>query len=63
MAKVYGQVLGGSVKEVEVKTVGDVKAILDAKTHTATVNGNPQPDSYELKDYEVVNLAPAVKGA
>ena len=63
MAKVTAQVLGGDPKVLEgMGTVGDVKAKLQATNHTATVNGEPVEDSYELDDYEFVSLAPAVKG-
>lgn len=63
MAKVQTQVIGGQIKQLEVGTVGDVKAQLSATGYTATVNGQPVQDSYVLKDYEFVSLAPAVKGA
>ena len=63
MAKVTGQVLGGDPKVLEsMETVGDVKKALQAPNHTATVNGEPAEDDYELADYEFVTLAPAVKG-
>jgi hypothetical protein len=63
MAKVTGQVLGGDPKVLEqMDTVGDVKARLQASNHTATVNGEPVEDNYQLSDYEFVMLSPAVKG-
>ncbi len=63
MAKVYAQVTGGTMKELQANTVSEVKAALDAKTYAATVNGEPQHDDFELSDFEVITLAPAVKGA
>lgn len=63
MAKVQVQVIGGAIQQLDIGTVGDVKAKLDAKTYTATVNGSPVNDAYALKDYEFVSLAPSVKGA
>jgi len=64
MAKVQAQVLGGEIKSLaDVGTVGDVKDRLQVTNHTATVNGEPVEDSYELSDYEFVSMSPAVKGA
>jgi hypothetical protein len=63
MAKVNVQVTGGSIKQVECDTVGQVKEMLDAASYTATVNGEPASNDTELNDYEFVALAPAVKGA
>lgn len=63
MAKVQAKVVGGEIKEIEVGTVADVKRQLGVEKHTATVNGESVQDSYVLKDYEFVSLAPAVKGA
>ena len=63
MAKVHAQVVGGSIKEITATTVREVKEQLDATKHTATVNGDPVDDNYELSDFEFVSLAAAVKGA
>ena len=63
MAKVNAQVTGGAIKQIEAETVAEVKAQLQAAGYTATVNGEPEGDDYELADYEFVSLAPAVKGA
>lgn len=63
MAKVHAQVVGGQIKEIEANSVAEIKAILNASTYTATVNGDPADDSHELSDFEFVSLAPAVKGA
>lgn len=63
MAKIHAQVIGGSIQELDVETVGDVKNILNKQSYTATVSGDPQDDDYELSEYDFVALAPAVKGA
>lgn len=63
MAKVTAQIIGGSIKQLEADTVSDVKALLDAENHSASVNGSNEEDNYELSDYEFVSLAPKVKGA
>lgn len=63
MAKVHAQVVGGSVKDVEADTVGEVKEQMKASTYTATVNGEPAADDDQLEDYQFVSLAPSVKGA
>jgi hypothetical protein len=63
MAKVTAQVLGGDPKVLDdCGTVGQVKSRLGVATHTATVNGEPAEDSYQLSDFEFVSLSPAVKG-
>lgn len=63
MAKVTAQVLGGDPQVLEeMRTVGAVKEKLNVSGHTATVNGEPADDGYELADYEFVSLSPAVKG-
>lgn len=63
MAKVTAQVLGGEVKVLEgVECVGDVKEEMSVASHTATVNGEPADDDFELEDYEFVSLSPSVKG-
>lgn len=63
MAKIHAQVAGGSIKEIEADTVGEVKSMMDAEKYTATVNGDPVSDDHELSDFEFVALAPSVKGA
>lgn len=64
MAKVHAQIVGGSIKEIEADTLGEVKKQLGAERYSATVNGEPEgSDSYELSDFEFITLAPAVKGA
>jgi sulfur carrier protein ThiS len=64
MAKnVIAQVLGGEKKVLDdVTTVGDVKAKLKSEAYTASVNGDPQPNDYELDDNDFVSLSQAVKG-
>lgn len=61
MAKVQAQVAGGAIKQIEADTVADVKQQLNVPNYTATVNGEPESDSYELEDYEFVALAQPVK--
>ncbi len=65
MAKqVTAQVIGGDPRLI--KNVDDIKELrlkLDlGSDHSATVNGEPEDDSYELSDYEFVSFAPKVKG-
>jgi len=63
MAKVQAQVIGGAIRTIEnVRTVAEVKREMGAAGYTATVNGDPAEDNFELSDYEFVSLAPAVKG-
>lgn len=65
MAKqVTAQVTGGAPKLLDnVRTVGDVKQQMNVTTgYSASVNGDPEDDTYELSDYENVSLAPSVKG-
>lgn len=61
MAKVQVQVAGGSIRQVEADTVAEAKAAVSAEGYTATVNGDPADDNYELSDYEFVALAKQVK--
>lgn len=63
MAKIHAQVVGGLIKEIEASSIAECKKIMDAANYTATVNGEPESDDYELSDFEFVALAPAVKGA
>lgn len=63
MAKVIAKVVGGSPKEMEATTVGNLKTQMGLTNHTATVNGEPENDTYELSDYEFVDFAVAAKGA
>lgn len=63
MAKIHAQVIGGTIKELDCQTITEVKNLMDAANYTATVNGEPESDDYELSDFEFVTLAPAVKGA
>lgn len=60
--KVNVQVLGGTIKQIEAFDIADVKAQLGVPSHTATVNGDPASDSFELEEYQFVMLSPAVKG-
>jgi len=64
MAKVAAKVVGGNIKEIEdVEKVREVRKELGLdKTYTATVNGEPEDDDFELEDDNYVVFAPAVKG-
>jgi len=65
MAKnITAQVAGGPRQDVDgCKTVGEIRNKLGLdKSYRATVNGEPEDDTYTLKDYEFVAFAPAVKG-
>lgn len=63
MAKVMVKVAGGQVQEKDYSSLGQLKAAMGLTNYTASVNGEPESDDYELEDYEVVNLSPSVKGA
>ena len=61
--KITAVVLGGNpVVLDDVETIGDVKARLSVTRHTATVNGEPAENDFELEDFEFVSLSPSVKG-
>ncbi len=63
MAKVFVQVSGGAAKEIEAETIGEVrKAMRLESKYSAAVNGEPEDDDYELNEFDVVSLAPSVKG-
>lgn len=62
MAKVTVKVTGGDIKEMNADTVGDIKDELNLSDYTATVNGEPAEDDYELEDFNFVTLSTAVKG-
>lgn len=65
MAKnITAQVSGGARQDVDgCSTVGQIRAKLGLdKSYRATVNGEPENDEYTLKDYELIQFAPAVKG-
>jgi sulfur carrier protein ThiS len=60
---VIAQVLGGDKKVLDsVETVADVKEKLSAQNYTASVNGDPASNDYELSDGDFVSLSQAVKG-
>lgn len=60
---VVAQVLGGEKKVLDnVNTVGDVKEELGAEAYTASVNGDPAKNDYQLDDGDFVSLSQAVKG-
>lgn len=62
MAKVAVKVLGGSLREVEAKTVADLKRQLSLSNYQANVNQSPATDDQELSDNDFVMLSPAAKG-
>jgi molybdopterin converting factor small subunit len=64
MAKITAKVVGGKLRELEdMETVREVRNELGLdKTYTATVNGEPEDDQYELSDFDYIAFAPAVKG-
>ncbi len=61
MAKVQVQVAGGSIQEKEAACIADLSNMVGASGYIATVNGEPQANSYQLKDYEFVSFAKPVK--
>lgn len=64
MARVAAIVVGANEEKfITANTVGEVKAAMNAKTYTATVNGEPADDSHELEENDFVSLAQSVKGA
>ena len=64
MAKITAQVMGGDIKQHEVKTLGELKQKLDVSNYQATINDEPvDNDSYEFEGFEMVELTAKVKGA
>ncbi len=62
--KVTAQVFGGDPQVFDdCATVGDVKAKMRVPNHTALLNKELATNGDALSDYDVVSLAPAVKGA
>ena len=62
MAKVFFKVIGGSVKEVEAETVGELREEFDMGNNLATIAGSSVDDDTELIDGQAVIFAPYVKG-
>lgn len=64
MPNIVTKVTGGKVRELEdCNTVREVRKELGLdKTYTATVNGEPEDDTFELSEDDYVVFAPAVKG-
>ena len=63
--KITVQILGGDLTVLELDdgdTVGTVKDTLEVANYTATVNGEPAEDDFELAEYEFVTLSPQIKG-
>ena len=61
MAKVYAKVAGGDPKSIECETLKCVKEQMSATGYTATVNGEPESDNYQLQNDDFVVLAQPVK--
>lgn len=64
MGKVAAKVVGGSLSEYDVETIGDLKDAMDLEGNfTATVNGNPvDGDDAPLRDHDFVTFTQSVKG-
>jgi len=62
MAQVNVKITGGSVKEMEADTVGELKTKLNLGNYTATINGEPAENDQDLEDYNFVVFSAAVKG-
>ena len=61
MAKVYAKVAGGNPKEINCETLKCVKEQMSASGYVATVNGEPEDDSYTLANDDFIVLAKPVK--
>lgn len=61
MARVTAQIAGGTRKEGEARTVGELKAKLNVPGHIAVVNGENESDDHVLSDNDFVALAQPVK--
>lgn len=63
MAEIVAKVSGGNWVDSTAETVkGLRKEFKLGSEYRATVNGEPEDDSYELSDHETVVFAPAMKG-
>lgn len=64
MATVAVKIVGGTLKEITASTLGEVKSLMDALNHQATINGEVvTDDDFELESDAFITLAPKVKGA
>ena len=65
MAKVFGQVAGGTAKELNADTVKQVREALNLPTnYSVTINGEPAEDTDTVEDFHMVTFSPnKVKGA
>lgn len=61
MAKVQVQVAGGSIQSKDSANIDCLAKLVGAEGYIATVNGEPQPGSYRLNDFEFVSFAKPVK--
>lgn len=62
MAKVTVKLKGGSSRDVEARTVAEVKQKLNYPNSTATVNGESAGPDYVLADDDFVMLTESIKG-
>ena len=64
MARVIVKVSGGSAKEYDVATLGELRTLLNVSTYTSTINKETETDaSFQLQEDDVVIFSLAVKGA
>lgn len=64
MAKVQVQLLGGEIKQMEAKTVGELANSLGIpSTHEAFVNGEAVSSTTSLEDFNYVSFAKKQEGA
>jgi len=63
MAEVTVKVVGkAGATDENASTIGELKSSLGLPSYSASVNRNPQDDSFELSDGDFVTLAASVKG-
>ncbi len=61
MANVNAQAAGGAIQRKNARTISELAEQVGAVGFIATVNGEPQPNSYALNDDEFVSFAKPVK--
>jgi len=61
-ASVKVQVIGGQAQDLQANNVGEVKSAMNAGNYTASVNGQPQDDGYQLREGDFITLGLATKG-
>jgi hypothetical protein len=63
MATVAAKVIGGSLKEYDCETVGELKRAMGLTgNYSAQINGEPVDDSDELNEHDFVTFTQSVKG-